>query len=135
MEYQISREVFFNLGGPHGIARFVVYGIALIVTAIFIYLLVRKIKVWRLGQPEVRTDKIGKRIWGIVQYVFLQVKLLKEKIPGLSHLLLFWGFVVLFIGTAIVVIQEDFTLLIFNVRFWRLTSSGSAPLSRSSSSP
>jgi Fe-S oxidoreductase/nitrate reductase gamma subunit len=118
MEYQISREVFFNLGGPHGIARFVVYGVALIVTAIFIYLLVQKIRVWRLGQPEVRTDKLGKRIWGVIQYVFLQAKLLKEVVPGLTHFLLFWGFLVLFIGTALIVIQEDFTLLIFDVRFW-----------------
>lgn len=118
MDYNISREVFFNLGGPHGFARLIVYGVAIVVTAIFIFLLVKKIKVWKLGQPEKRTDQIGKRIWGIVQYVFLQFKLLKEKIPGISHLLLFWGFVVLFVGTALIVIQEDFTLLIFDVRFW-----------------
>lgn len=118
MDLQISREVFFNLGGPHGVVRFILYGIALVITAFFIYSLVRKIKVWRLGQPEKRIDQIGKRIWGLVQYVFLQFKLLKEKVPGIAHLLLFWGFVVLFIGTALIVIQEDFTLLLFDYRFW-----------------
>ena len=118
MDYQISREVFFNLGGPHGVVRLIVYGIAVLVMAAFVYLLMRKIKIWKIGQPEVRTDHIGQRIWGIVQYVFLQAKLLKKAVPGLSHFLLFWGFAVLFVGTAIIVIQEDFTLLIFNTRFW-----------------
>ena len=80
--------------------------------------LVRKIKVWRLGQPEMRTDKIGTRLWGIVEYVFLQIKILREKLPGITHFFLFWGFGVLFVGTALIVIQEDFTLLLFDVRFW-----------------
>ena len=120
MDYHISREVFFNLGGPHGLARFVVYGLAIVVVAIFIYFLIKKIKVWKLGQPEVRTDQIGKRIWGLIKYVLLQTKLLKEKLPGISHFLLFWGLGVLFIGTAIIVIQEDFTVLFFGAagRFW-----------------
>jgi Fe-S oxidoreductase/nitrate reductase gamma subunit len=118
MEYQISREVFFNLGGPHGLVRFIVYGIALVIVALFVYLLIKKIKVWKLGQPEKRTDQLGKRIWGIVEYVILQAKLLKEVVPGVAHFLLFWGFLVLFVGTAIIVIQEDFTLLFFDLRFW-----------------
>jgi hypothetical protein len=48
MDYQISREVFFNLGGPHGAVRLILYAIALLVMAAFIYFLVKKIKVWRL---------------------------------------------------------------------------------------
>jgi Fe-S oxidoreductase/nitrate reductase gamma subunit len=118
MDYQISREVFFNLGGPHGVVRLIVYGIALLVMAAFIYLLVRKIKIWRLGTAEVRTDRIGTRLWGIVEYVFLQIKILREMLPGVTHFFLFWGFAVLFVGTALIVIQEDFTLLLFDYRFW-----------------
>jgi Fe-S oxidoreductase/nitrate reductase gamma subunit len=118
MDYQISREVFFNLGGPHGVVRLVVYAIALLVMVAFVYLLVRKIKVWRLGQAEMRTDRIGTRLWGIVEFVFLQIKILTEKLPGITHFFLFWGFGVLFVGTALIVIQEDFTLLLFDVRFW-----------------
>jgi Fe-S oxidoreductase/nitrate reductase gamma subunit len=118
MDYQISREVFFNLGGPHGVVRLIVYAIALLVMAAFITLLVKKIKIWRLGQPEKRTDKIGTRLWGVVTNVFLQIKILREKLPGITHFFLFWGFAVLFVGTALIVIQEDFTLLLFNARFW-----------------
>jgi Fe-S oxidoreductase/nitrate reductase gamma subunit len=118
MEYQISREVFFNLGGPHGLVRFIVYGISLVVVALFIYFLVRRIQVWRLGQPEKRTDRIGTRLGGIVGYVLMQLSILREKVPGITHFFLFWGFGVLFIGTAIVVIQEDVTLLLFDYRFW-----------------
>lgn len=118
MDYQISREVFFNLGGPHGVVRLIVYAIALLVMAAFVYLLVKKIKVWRLGQAEKRTDKIVTRLWGVVQYVLLQAKILKEMLPGVTHFFLFWGFGVLFVGTALIVIQEDFTLLLFDARFW-----------------
>jgi len=118
MDYQISREVFFNLGGPHGVVRLIVYAIALLVMATFITMLVKKIKVWRLGQPEKRTDKLGTRIWGVVQYIFLQAKILRERLPGITHFFLFWGFGVLFVGTALIVIQEDFTLLLFDARFW-----------------
>jgi len=118
MDYQISREVFFNLGGPHGVVRLIVYAIALLVMATFITMLVKKIKVWRLGQPEKRTDKLGTRIWGVGQYIFLQAKILRETLPGITHFFLFWGFGVLFVGTALIVIQEDFTLLLFDARFW-----------------
>ena len=41
--------------------------------------------------------------------------------PGLLHGFFFWGFVLLFIGTTLIVIQADFTDLLFDVKFLKGT--------------
>jgi Fe-S oxidoreductase len=48
------------------------------------------------GQPATgRLDGAGRRVWTEVVEVFGQRKLLKWSVPGVAHLLTFWGFVIL----------------------------------------
>ena len=47
----------------------------------------------------------------------LQSKVLWVKGPGLAHGLFFWGFFLLFLGTCLIVVQADFTDLLFDVKF------------------
>lgn len=110
---EITREILFNVGGSSGFARWFIY-IPLIVVLVLIYKqLGTKIKLWRTGQKENRTDNIPERIKGLFTYGLAQTKILRQNYAGLMHVSLVWGFVVLAIGTTIILVQEDFTAL-----FW-----------------
>ncbi|MFQ6003574.1 MAG: respiratory nitrate reductase subunit gamma, partial [Candidatus Zixiibacteriota bacterium] len=89
----------------------------LIVTIILVYGLVKHIRLWRIGKPENRLDNLLKRIGSFLLFGLGHKRILKEPYPGIMHLFLFWGFLVLFIGTVIIFFQEDFTKLIFNKNF------------------
>ncbi len=110
---QITREIFWNVGG----VRLIVYLLALIPVFLFIYGLWRKIKLWRIGKKENRYDQVWKRIKSTLYNGILQVRNLEKAFPGTIHLFVFWGFVILFIGTVIIFLQEDLTLPIFNYEF------------------
>ena len=53
----------------------------------------------KLGQKEDRFDRTGERIKSVLVYVFGQGRVLKEW-AGLGHFVIFWGFIILSIGTA-----------------------------------
>ncbi|MTI85441.1 MAG: (Fe-S)-binding protein [Firmicutes bacterium] len=58
----------------------------------------KRVSYLRIGQEENRSDKVGERIKGILIYVFGQRKLLKERF-GIIHFFIFWGFVIISLGT------------------------------------
>jgi Fe-S oxidoreductase/nitrate reductase gamma subunit len=111
---EITREIFWNVGSG---VRIPVYLLGLIVVVILIYGLVKHIRLWRIGKPENRIDKPLKRIGSFLLFGLGHKRILKEPYPGIMHLFLFWGFLVLFIGTVLIFVQEDFTKLLFNKIF------------------
>ncbi|MGB2981041.1 MAG: hypothetical protein WBC77_07325, partial [Candidatus Zixiibacteriota bacterium] len=106
---EITREIFWNVGTW---VRWPVYGLGLVVIIVFVWGLIRRIRLWKMGKPENRTDRIGKRIASVLSFGLLHKRILKEPYPGITHLFLFWGFLVLLIGTTLIFIQEDFTKLL-----------------------
>lgn len=113
----VTREFYFNVGGPHGFMRWGVYIFMFAAVFYLIYTIVKKVQIWRQGKSELRTDFPEKRIIAVIKYAFLQAKVLREKFPGIMHGAIFFGFVVLFIVTMIIVVQEDFTGLFFHYHF------------------
>jgi Fe-S oxidoreductase len=63
---------------------------------------------WRVGRPEVRWDHIHIRLWRLIKYAILQVKVLRQKYPGFMHIGLAWGFFIFFLGTALATIDAHF---------------------------
>ncbi len=114
---QITRESYFNVGGMHGFMRWGVYIFLVIAGVYILYSLIQRVRIWRKGKPELRTDFHEKRIVALLKYVFLQKKVLREKYAGIMHASLFYGFVGLFIVTFIILIQEDVTELFFHFKF------------------
>jgi hypothetical protein len=52
------------------------------------------------GKPAARWDKVPQRLVAVLVYVFGQARLLQNDFwPGLMHATIFWGFVVLTLGT------------------------------------
>src|SRR6266853_4852773 len=53
------------------------------------------------GKPAARWDKVPQRLVAVLVYVFGQARLLQNDFwPGLMHATIFWGFVVLTLGTV-----------------------------------
>jgi Fe-S oxidoreductase len=63
---------------------------------------------WRVGRSEVRWDQLHIRIWRVIKYAIVQVKVLRQKYPGLMHIGLAWGFFTFFLGTALATIDSHF---------------------------
>lgn len=95
-----SREVFWNI--TYG---YVVYILAAIGIAIWLYGFYRRSRIWRLGRPDERSKEIGKRIGIFIRTaivdVFAHRKFLRQPFSGIMHLTIFWGFVILLLASAV----------------------------------
>jgi nitrate reductase gamma subunit/ferredoxin len=109
-----TREFYWNVG--HGVipAMFLFFAIAL---AILAYGFIGRIKVYRQGKPLKRLDHLPVRLWRAVKRGFGQLRVMIVKLPGIAHAFMFWGILLLFLGTVIVMIQVDFTDPLFSIRF------------------
>ena len=67
-----------------------------------------RVRLWRVGRPEPRFDRLSLRTVRLVKYGLVQVKIANQAYAGVMHLSIFWAMVVLFIGTALVTIDSDF---------------------------
>ncbi len=115
--HEITREFYFNVGGPHGFMRWGIYIFMFAAVFYLIFTIIKRVRIWRQGKGELRTDYPEKRILAVIKYALLQWKLLREKYAGIMHASIFFGFVVLFIVTMIIVVQEDLTGLFFHYHF------------------
>jgi Fe-S oxidoreductase/nitrate reductase gamma subunit len=63
---------------------------------------------WRVGQSEVRWNKLHLRIGRLITHAIVQIKVLRQRYPGLMHIGLAWGFFAFFLGTALATIDSHF---------------------------
>jgi Fe-S oxidoreductase len=75
--------------------------------AVFALAMARHLRVFAATRPAVAQPaplgQIGRRLGGLIEYAFVQVKMFKDWRAGLMHAGIFWGFVLLTVGTANVV--------------------------------
>lgn len=72
--------------------------IAVISIGFFIYTLYVRFGYLALGKGENRLDHIGKRIKAVLLFAFGQRRLICDTTPGIMHVLIFWGFLVVSIA-------------------------------------
>lgn len=82
--------------GLPGIIIFII--VFIIAVGLFARAVWQRYLILRLGRPEDRFDQIGTRVMSLLVYVLGQKKVLNEFYPGLLHVLIFWGFLVLGVG-------------------------------------
>ena len=100
-----TREVLFNVG--HGL-RWILYLVTAVVFAIIAAGPYRKAKLWKIGRhDEGRWDRIGQRAKVFLFYGIGQGRMTNDLYAGVMHLFIFWGWVVLFIGTLIIMMHAD----------------------------
>jgi Fe-S oxidoreductase/nitrate reductase gamma subunit len=104
----IGREIFWNVGGG---ARWLVYALMIITFVILIYGIKQRYAMWRLGKPTPFDfwKTAGARIGYYISSGIFHKALLRrnEGYPGTMHLFLFWGFLILAIGSGIIALEDD----------------------------
>jgi Fe-S oxidoreductase/nitrate reductase gamma subunit len=115
-----TREVLFNVDL---IGQVVMYASMAAPIGFLAFGLARRVSMWRQGQPEDRFDHWGRRIWGALTASVLHGRIVRRSnlFGGFMHFNIFWGFVVLLIGTIIVMIESDITVPLFGWSFYRGT--------------
>ncbi|HEV8545831.1 MAG TPA: (Fe-S)-binding protein [Candidatus Limnocylindrales bacterium] len=75
--------------------------------AVFVLAMARHLRVFAAARPAVEQPRpfgqVGARLAGLIEYAVVQTKMFKDPRAGLMHAGIFWGFVLLTIGTANVV--------------------------------
>lgn len=111
------RPTFCNVPGW---GQALVYLGGLLAVAIFAYGIWRHYALWRAGQPDAperNRGRLGARIGLLLRYGLGQRATVQRRLPAIFHSGIFYGFVLLFIGTALATIDYDITGLLFDVRF------------------
>ncbi len=73
----------------------------------FFYGVIKRISLWRVGKDENRYDNLTDRVGGIFQIGFGHTRTLKEKLTGITHLLIFYAFIIPFV--IVVFCQANFS--------------------------
>ena len=115
---QATREIYWNVG--HGVVL-PMYILAFVAFAVMAWGFWRRLRIWRQGKALNRFDHCGQRLKRLLIEVFSQIKVLRVKDGGIFHSFFFWGFLLLFIGTLLVMLQADFTDLFWGVKFLKGT--------------
>jgi Fe-S oxidoreductase/nitrate reductase gamma subunit len=113
-----TREIYWNVG--QGVVL-PMYLFAFLTLGILIYGFLRRIRVYRLGKPLQRLDLLPRRILRLVKRGLGQLRVMLVRKPGITHAFLFWGMLLLFIGTLLVMAQADFTEPVFKIDFLKGT--------------
>lgn len=110
---QPTREIYGNIVGGEVVYLFMVVASALVALAVY-----RRFRLWRQGRPENRFDDVWRRLKAMLIHGLGQGKTLREGRPGLLHFLMYSGFIVLFIGTLMVAVQEDMGIEFLHGNFY-----------------
>ena len=108
------RDTFWNVPYWAEIGQYVLGLGAILIFLVGFFLRVRR---WRQGQPDKRTDQLLKRTKSLVVQSLGQVKTAEDRFAGVMHLTIFWGLIVLVLGTALATIDWDVTHLFFDFQF------------------
>lgn len=113
-----TREILWNIDA---LGKIAIYALLVIPVAYLAYGLAKRAGIWRTGQPENRFDQWGTRLKGaLLKSVFHGRIVRKNKLyAGIMHAGIFGGFIILLIGTIIVMIEDDITVPLFDYSFYR----------------
>ncbi|MGC4047538.1 MAG: heterodisulfide reductase-related iron-sulfur binding cluster [Armatimonas sp.] len=82
------------------------YSLAVLTLVVCAWGIFRNLKVWRGGKPLPPVTDWPAHIKNMLAQVFLQRKVRRRKLAGGMHVLIFYGFTALFIGTCIVAVEH-----------------------------
>ena len=99
----VTREILWNVPSW---ARALMYLLFLAALAVCVLGIARKVRAWRKGRESGVSVSAAKALGRLWRDAILQARIWRSGAAGLSHALVFWGFVVLFIGTCIVALED-----------------------------
>lgn len=109
-----TREIYWNVGHAVLIPMYLFAFVAIIVLFYGFY---KRYNVYKTGKPENRFDTYTRRLIYFLNNFFLQRKVLRVFVLGSIHAMLFWSFLILFLGTTLIFIQADIIKPLFGIIF------------------
>ena len=104
------REIYWNIQGHIPFIQTLLYLLAIGSIGVLSYGIWRDARRWRLGRTTQRVTSLPSRLSEFLQQIFGQKRVLRDRMPGIMHTMIFYGFLALFIGTDIIAMEEDFTI-------------------------
>jgi Fe-S oxidoreductase/nitrate reductase gamma subunit len=113
----VGREIMWNLPPITGTIMYVLFGIVLLIMGFGFY---RRYRVYRSGRNEFedRFDDPERRLMFVFREGILQKKTIAWPFGGTMHLMIYSGFIALFIATCLVALQYDFGFQILHGSFF-----------------
>jgi len=108
-----SREIYWNI--PEHLWLYVLLVPFLV---LFVYGCYRRWGALRLGKRGLRFGQVRQRLKAVADQALLQRRIVQEKFSGLMHLGLSWGFLILFVATTLVGLQDYFGLPVLEGPFY-----------------
>lgn len=109
-----TREVFRHFSI---VMQLLFYVVSFGSIGVFLYGFYQRIRKYRQGRPAARFDHLWRRTSRAAAIMAQNATIFKrDAFAGFAHLLTFWGFVILFIGTCIVAFDHDFMGLFFGIK-------------------
>lgn len=96
-----TREIYWNI--TYGA---LIYAFAAAAVAVLVWGVLQRWRLWQLGGGEARFDRIPERLRGLLIEIFGHRRQLRDPIPGLAHLFIFYGFLAELVATSLIAIQE-----------------------------
>lgn len=118
---EVTREIFGGIPSSHQTLFYWMMTVSGLIFAARLGLHARRWLRGARGQPGAYQE-LWRRARQFVVHVFAQPRLLRAPSAGFAHLLIFWGFLVLFIGTVLVSIEQHTPLSFFHGAFYLLFS-------------
>src|SRR5690606_30224045 len=78
----------------------------------------RRLRIWRLGKPEIRWDQPWRRLKLVFRAALLQANLFRDRIAGFMHISMYFSFMLLLVGTMVVAIHHDLGIPIMRGYFY-----------------
>jgi ferredoxin/nitrate reductase gamma subunit len=113
------RPILYNIHDHYKWAEYTCYALGGLAALIFCWGVWQHVRKWRLGKPEQIVGALGDRLRTFIQFGMFQGKLASDRYALLMHLGIFFGMVVLFIGTALATLDQDIGYLLFDWQFLR----------------
>jgi Fe-S oxidoreductase/nitrate reductase gamma subunit len=115
-----TRPIGWNVGE---VAFAVMYVLVVVQALALGYGFTRRYLAWRSGRPYGPLTAIGERLRQALAVTFLHRRLIRPGYvyAGVMHLFIFYGFIFLFIGTLIVLLEADIVRPFFNASFYQGT--------------
>lgn len=110
-----TRPILWNIGAPMVVW---LYAGSAIGAGVCVWGFLRRMRLWRLGAPDPRLDAWPARLRRALLDALVQRKVVREPAGGLPHALLFFGFAVLVLATAILMLHQDFGVHIMRGRLY-----------------
>jgi Fe-S oxidoreductase len=116
---QITRQIEWNVTLWMQVFLYVGAFLGLLIAT---WRLHRRYRVWKLGRPADAPVSIRRSLTNAVAWVFNRGKMPRDAFASLMHSLMLWGFIVLFIGTTLVFLEQQTPLHFFYGTFYLVAS-------------